>query len=669
MELTELAGIGPVRAETLRAMGVFSLRDLLFTLPVRYEDHNTVFPCSTHSEGMILVEGRVIQDPKLSYFHSLKKVTVTIEDKTGKMPVCWYNAAWIRDRIHQGDTIRLYGRLVIRNNRRMLQNPQIAGTEGGYIPVYRAMKGFPSKTFRKLIRNALELLDDCCPETLPAEFRIKNHLCELNYAVRQAHFPDSLSALQSARRRIEFERILLYLVYVSCAGTEKQPGFPFRIRNEWIDDYWNSLGFKPTEAQQKVLLDIASDLRRNSAMSRLVQGDVGCGKTAVAFGAIWLACHAGYQATMMAPTEILAVQHYENACKTLEPFGIRCRLLTGSTRAAERKRILAELKEHQCDAVFGTHALISRDVEYGKLGLVITDEQHRFGVRQRTSLQMKGKTDRILPHVLVMSATPIPRTLALILYGDLDLSVIDQMPEGRIPVKTRLVPEQKRQDMYGFLRGRIAEGKQAYIVCPLVEDDEEENSELHSAKALFERLKENEMKGLRLGLTWGSQKPAEKEKVLHDFAEGLFDVLVSTTVIEVGVNNPNATIMIIENAERYGLSQLHQLRGRVGRGRDESWCFLFADPSEKLKLFCSTNDGFVIAQKDLELRGPGDLIGTRQSGEPGNQFLFADIRLLDEVSQCVQKLSRNPSDKPVLDQIRKNAVQFFVEKEYMPALN
>lgn len=669
MELTELAGIGPVRAETLRAMGVFSLRDLLFTLPVRYEDHSTVLPCSTRHEGFILVEGKALKEPQISFFHSLKKVTVTIADSTGKMPVCWYNAAWIRDRIQEGETVRLYGRLVIRNNRRVLQNPQIVGPEEGFIPVYRAMKGFPSKSFRKLIRNALELLDDCCPETLPAEFRVRYHLCELNYAVRQAHFPDSPEALQAARRRIEFERILLYLVYVSCAGTERQSGFPFQFSSDCIDRYWQSLGFIPTNAQKKVLNDIASDLRRDRAMSRLVQGDVGCGKTAVAFGAIWLAYNAGYQACMMAPTEILAVQHYENACRMFEKLGLRCRLLTGSTRSSERKKILKELKEHQCDVLFGTHALISKDVEYGKLGLVITDEQHRFGVRQRTNLQMKGKTDTILPHVLVMSATPIPRTLALILYGDLDLSVIDEMPAGRIPVKTRIVPEQKRQDMYGFLRTRIAEGKQAYIVCPLVEEDEDESSELHSAKALFEKLKDHEMKGLRIGLTWGSQKPAEKDKVLHDFAAGLFDVLVSTTVIEVGVNNPNATIMIIENAERYGLSQLHQLRGRVGRGQEESWCFLFAEPSEKLRLFCSTNDGFVIAQKDLELRGPGDLIGTRQSGEPGNQFLFADVRLLDEVAQCVQQITRNPSDKALLDQIRNNAVQFFREKEYNVALN
>ena len=668
MELTELSGIGPVRAETLRAMGIFSLRDLLYTLPVRYEDHFTVSPCSTRSEGPVLVEGTLVQDPKLSVFHGLKKVTAAIEDGTGKMPVCWYNMPWIVNEIHAGQRLRLYGRLIVRNNRRTLQNPRFSQPEEGLVPVYRAMKGFPAKSFRKLIRSTLDSVDDCCPETLPTDFRIRNHLCELNYAIRQAHFPDDLNALQIARRRLSFEQILLYLVYVSVAGSARQPGISFSFSDGETNRYWDALPFEPTGAQRKVLQQIAGDLHGTYAMSRLVQGDVGCGKTAVAFGAIELAAASGYQASMMAPTEILAVQHYENAKEILEPFGIRCRLLTGSTRAKERKTILQELKNHQCDAVFGTHALISRDVEYAKLGLVITDEQHRFGVNQRTSLQLKGKTKEFFPHVLVMSATPIPRTLALILYGDLDLSVIDELPKGRMPVKTRLVPETKRDAMYSFLRGEIAKGKQAYIVCPLVEEDDDQQ-ELRSAKALFESLKSKELKGLRIGLTWGSQKPAEKDRVLHEFSGGKFDVLVSTTVIEVGVNNPNATIMIIENAERYGLSQLHQLRGRVGRGRDESWCFLFAEPSEKLYIFCSTNDGFVIAQKDLELRGPGDLLGTRQSGEAGNSYLFSDLRLLDEVTGCVQQLHRDPSMQQDLSVIESSAVSYFSEEGHTVALN
>ena len=668
MELTAMAGIGPARAEALRAMGIISLRDLLYTLPERYEDYSTVSPCNTKKEGPVLISGTVVQSPRLSVFHGLKKVTVSIEDESGKMPVCWYNAPWIMNSLSEGQQIRLYGRLQIRNNRRILQNPKLASENEGLVPVYRSIKGLPAKTFRNLISDALFQVDDCCPETLPTEFRIAWHLCELNYAIRQAHFPDNYEALKIARRRLSFERVLLYLAYVSMSGSKKQPGIPMKFPEGQIELYWKSQGFEPTGAQKKVLEDIATDMQKNTAMSRLVQGDVGCGKTAVAFGAVSLASAAGYQSTMMAPTEILAVQHYENARKTLEPAGIRCRLLTGSTKTKERKMILQELKNRQCDVVFGTHALISRDVEYGNLGLVITDEQHRFGVNQRSSLQMKGKTEDTLPHVLVMSATPIPRTLALILYGDLDLSVIDEMPKGRIPVKTRIVPEHKREDMYKFLRKEIAKGKQAYIVCPLVEEDDEK-SELHSAKALFESLRKNEMQGLRVALTWGSQKTEEKDRVLHEFVEGKYDVLVSTTVIEVGVNNPNATIMVIENAERYGLSQLHQLRGRVGRGKDESWCFLFAEPSEKLNSFCSTNDGFVIAQKDLELRGPGDLAGTRQSGEPGNGFLFGDIRMLEEVTECVRQLHRNPAMKKALEMIEKHAEEYFTAEGRRIALN
>lgn len=668
MELTAMAGIGPARAEALRAMGIISLRDLLYTLPERYEDYSTVSPCNTKKEGPVLISGTVVQSPRLSVFHGLKKVTVSIEDESGKMPVCWYNAPWIMNSLSEGQQIRLYGRLQIRNNRRILQNPKFASENEGLVPVYRSIKGLPAKTFRNLISDALFQVDDCCPETLPTEFRIAWHLCELNYAIRQAHFPDNYEALKIARRRLSFERVLLYLAYVSMSGSKKQPGIPMKFPEGQIEQYWKSQGFEPTGAQKKVLEDIATDMQKNTAMSRLVQGDVGCGKTAVAFGAVSLASAAGYQSTMMAPTEILAVQHYENARKTLEPAGIRCRLLTGSTKTKERKIILQELKNRQCDVVFGTHALISRDVEYGNLGLVITDEQHRFGVNQRSNLQLKGKTEDTLPHVLVMSATPIPRTLALILYGDLDLSVIDEMPKGRIPVKTRIVPEHKREDMYKFLRKEIAKGKQAYIVCPLVEEDDEK-SELHSAKALFESLRKNEMQGLRVALTWGSQKTEEKDRVLHEFVEGKYDVLVSTTVIEVGVNNPNATIMVIENAERYGLSQLHQLRGRVGRGKDESWCFLFAEPSEKLNSFCSTNDGFVIAQKDLELRGPGDLAGTRQSGEPGNGFLFGDIRMLEEVTDCVRQLHRNPAMKKALEVIEKHAEEYFTAEGRRIALN
>ena len=668
MQLSDLGGIGPVRLESLRAVGIVSLRDLLFTLPIRYEDHYTLSPCSTKNPGMILVNGAFNESLKSSYFHGLSRVTGTIADGSGKLSVCWFNEPWMTGQISPGQPVRLYGRLNIKNGRRILQNPKIV-TDTGWIPVYRALKGFPAKSFRKMIEEALQHLDDCCPETLPRSFRIENRLCELNFALREAHFPSSMMNLEIARRRLAFERVLIYLLYVSGAGKTRNKAKPMKIPSGCAEDYWKSLPFEPTGAQRKVLRDAADDMQGTQAMARLVQGDVGSGKTAVAFGAIRMAHAAGFQSTMMAPTEILAAQHYENACRILEPLGLHCRLLTGSTKAKERREILKELADGSCDTVFGTHALISRDVQYNRLGLVITDEQHRFGVNQRTALQDKGSTGDTFPHVMVMSATPIPRSLALILYGDLDISVINELPKGRTAVKTRIVPEDKREAMYGFLKSEIAKGRQAYIVCPAVEDSET-SDELRSAKTVFRTLQETCLKDMRIGLTWGGQKSSEKDQILQDYRNGLYDLLVSTTVIEVGINNPNATVMVIENAERFGLSQLHQLRGRVGRGSGESWCFLLSEHSEKLDILCRTNDGFVISQKDLELRGPGDLLGTRQSGDGTGAYLFdGDSRLLEEVSDAVKKLRTNPSEAETLQTLSRYAASFFAENGHLIALN
>ena len=668
MKLTDLEGVGPVRAESLRAVGICSLRDLLYTLPVRYEDHATVYLCAHKSAGNIMVHGVFQESLKLNYFHGLSRVTGTIRDESGKLSVCWFNEPWMAKNITAGQEISLYGRLNIKDGRRILQNPVIV-TEPGWIPVYRPVHGFPAKSFRKLITSALENVDECCPETLPTSFRTRHRLCELNFAIRQAHFPSSLVNLEIARRRLSFERMLIYLTYVSSKGTHRRPAPAVDATEEKTKTFWKSLPFSPTGAQSRVLAEIASDMKKTTAMARMIQGDVGCGKTAVAFGAIYLACCSGFQACLMAPTEILAIQHYENAKAMLEPLGISCRLLTGSTRAKERKKILNEIATGECQAVIGTHALISKDVVYHNIGLVITDEQHRFGVRQRTGLQDKGESaDGLSPHVLVMSATPIPRSLALILYGDLDLSVIDELPAGRMAVHTRMVPENKRAAMYGFLRNEIEKGRQAYVVCPLVEDSEQAD-DIRSAKAVFEQLKNNELKGLNIALTWGGQPADEKNDVLREFMAGTHPVLVSTTVIEVGVNNPNATIMIIENAERFGLSQLHQLRGRVGRGNAESWCFLLSDASEKLDILCSTNDGFKIAQRDLEMRGPGDLTGTRQSGDMVNSMISGDVRLLDEVSQTVRELCRDSAQKEVLETLEALSRAYFEKEGHEIALS
>lgn len=670
MELSGLKGIGPKREETLHAMGIYSLRDLLYMQPVSYQDRVTLFPCAVKQAGPVMVSGTIADAPRMNRFNGLTRVSCTITDETGKMPVTWYNQPWMMQQISAGNDITVYGNLTVKNGRRMLMSPQIVN-EKGYIPVYRTVRGFPAASFRELIRKALEYIDECCPETLPYSVRMEYHLCELNFALRQVHFPESYEHLKTARRRLSFENFLLYQAALHNLAKDYENAYEYVFDDSLLQGYWNILPYKPTNAQSRVLKDIADDLRRKRSMSRLVQGDVGSGKTAVAFGAIYLSACSGYQSAMMAPTEILARQHYESACKLLEKEGIVCRLLTGSTASSERKKVLSELESGKCQAVFGTHALIGDKVHYHHLGLVITDEQHRFGVKQRTKLQTKGADSGLYPHVLVMSATPIPRTMALILYGDLDISVIDELPPGRKPVKTRLVPFGKREALYQYLRDTVKGGRQAYIVCPMVQsDDETEDNGLRNIRNTFDELKNGILRDVSMGITWGDQPAAEKEDVLRRFSDGSVSVLVSTTVIEVGINVPNATIMVIENAERFGLSQLHQLRGRVGRGNDESWCFMIAEKNDKLDVMCRTNDGFEIASKDLELRGPGDMLGVRQSGDPlimlGGSF---DARLLEQAVQCMKTVSGSPERQEDLIMIRKSAYERFENMIGKIALN
>ncbi len=661
MELSAIRGIGATRLKALRAVGISSLRDLLCTLPVRYEDRTHPVPICELVPGEALVRGVIREPPKINRFNGLTRVTASLEDGTGRLPLVWYNQSWMMESLPVGEPVMLYGRLAVKNGRRSFQNGQIV-REPEILPVYRAVRDVPARSFRQFMRDALSQVDDCCPETLPRSLLLRHGLCERNYAIRQVHFPESFEALKLARKRMAFEQMLMLQAALGIERGHHEAGFAFDIPEEAAERFWRSLPFAPTPAQRRVLAEVEADLCRERAMSRLIQGDVGCGKTALAFGAIFLARAAGFQSAMMAPTEILARQHFETARKMLEPLGIRCGLMIGSMKASEKRAAHENAASGKWDAVFGTHALISEGVGYHRLGLVITDEQHRFGVRQRSGLQEKGQADGRSPHVLVMSATPIPRTLALILYGDLDISVVDELPPGRTPVRTRLVPEDRRSDMYRFLRSEMAKGRQAYVVCPLVEDSEQMEN-LRSAQATWRALAEGELKGLRVGLTWGAQPPAEKEEVLAAFARGELDVLVSTTVIEVGVNVPNATVMVVENAERFGLSQLHQLRGRVGRGSAESWCFLMAEASSKLNILTQTNDGFAVAQKDLELRGPGDLMGTRQSGEAMNGFLLdGDVRLLDEAVRCMKELRENPELREERTAVEREAREHWMDK-------
>lgn len=671
-ELSDLKGLGPTRLNRMRAMGICSLRDLLYFFPVRYEDQTHETPIKDTGTGNYLVRGLLSEAPKISYFHGSSRATAIVRDESGSLPLCWFNEPWVRQQMPVGREILLYGRVKESNRRKILYNPRLV-TEKGWVPVYRAVRGLPARTMREMIREALNEADRICPETLPRNLRERYGLVELKEAICQLHFPQSPDMLKNARRRIDFENMLIYLTGVRLFRNWNRPGWDIPASAEDCESFWRSMPFSPTAAQKRVLKEIAGDLGKERAMSRLVQGDVGCGKTALAFGAIFLAARKGFQSAMMAPTEILARQHFENASAQLEPLGTRCALLTGSTRAAERRRTLQALAAGEIQAIFGTHALISEGVVYHRLGLVITDEQHRFGVRQRSALQEKGAEkagqEGKAPHVLVMSATPIPRTMALILYGDLDLSIVDELPPGRKPVQTRVVPSTKREALYTYLRKEVLAGQQAYVVCPLVEDSEEMD-DVVSAEKLFAELQQRLLPEVRIGMTWGSQKSEEKARILHDFASGDLRVLVATTVIEVGVNVPSATIMIVENAERFGLSQLHQLRGRVGRGDRESWCFLCSDNSGKIRILCETGDGFEIAKKDLAIRGPGDLIGIRQSGEaalnvPGG----GDVLLLDEVQKCVRELAERESLKEERLRVEQLARSVLDRRDFQIARN
>ena len=655
MALSELKGLGKGRLETLNKAGIHTMADFLLTLPVRYQDTSTLTPLQDAVPGAeICVAGYPKAAPRLSRFHGLTSVTLRLCDETGGLSIVWYNQPWLQNQIHQEDYLILYGRVDRdRQGRVRMASPQIV-KERGILPVYRAFSGIPPKTMRELMRQALTQLEDCCPETLPDILRVKYHLCERNFALRQAHFPETKENLALALRRISFEGMLLYQAAAAALRGERTKGIRIDVPESGCEAYWASLPFPPTNAQRRVLSEIALDLSAPHAMGRMVQGDVGCGKTALAFGAMYLTARAGYQAALMAPTEILARQHLESAKKALEPLGIGCGLLIGGMKARERREALEKIQSGEWQAVIGTHALISEGVEYRNLGLVVTDEQHRFGVRQRRLLSKKASAEDAAPNELVLSATPIPRTLALVLYGDLDLSVVDELPPGRTPVKTRIVPEEKREGLYSFIRQEAAQGRQTYIVCPLVEESEQIDA--RSAQETYAELCTGPLASLRLGLTFGEQEAEEKAETIRRFSAGELDVLVSTTVIEVGVNVPSATVMVIENADRFGLSQLHQLRGRVGRGAKESWCFLMAAPNERLKTLCETNDGFQIAQKDLELRGPGDFLGTRQHGDtliPG-MALGADVQMLEESSQCLKWL-RSPGYEEEWALVRESA--------------
>ena len=653
LPLSALKGLGPARIGALRQAGILSIGDLLSIQPIRYKDTLNITPVSQLRAGQtVCILGKIDAKPRLARFHGRTLVTARLSDGTGTVRLQYFNQPWMANQLAQGQEVMLYGPVAEYRGSLQMTSPSVEH-EQALLPVYRPMPGLKSGTLSGLITQALEHLDACAAETLPESTRTQHRLCEINYALRETHRPHSYETLAIAQRRLTFESLLMFVTAMRLNRDSLRKGICIDVPADMADRYWKALPFPPTGAQRRTLDEIADDLRSPSAMSRLVQGDVGCGKTAVAFGAILMAVQAGYQAALMAPTEILASQHYESALKTFAAYGIKCGLLVGGLRSAERRKALIAIETGEWQLVIGTHALFSEGVKYQRLGLIVTDEQHRFGVRQRRALEDKAP---LSPNVLVMSATPIPRSLALVMYGDLEISTIDEMPPGRTPVSTRIVPESKREGLYRFIRDEAAKGRQTYIVCPLVE--ESDTLDVPSAQQVYTDLCSGPLRDLRISLAYGSQNPEEKAQAIADFATGRSQVLVSTTVIEVGVNVPSATIMVIESADRFGLSQLHQLRGRVGRGGGVSWCFLMAQPNERLNALVRTNDGFEIAREDLRQRGPGDLMGIRQHGQllpPGMKDGF-DLTLITEAADELKRL-KAPGNEADYETVKGEALR------------
>lgn len=621
--LEQIKGFGPVRLAALQKKGIFTSRDLVERLPTGYRDTTHPLSPAQMTEGIQgCFEGFIVGKPALHRARGMQWVSATVADECGKIRCMWFNQSWMKDRLFDTQHVVLYGRAVRKKTGLFVINPTLEEA-GSIIPVYAPVPGVGQKPLRDAVALLLDEYD--VPDELPQSLVDELGLMDRREALSCAHFPGNMESLAKAKERLAFEELLLFQAAVAGQAGERSRTQALDVQDAWVQEFFDTLPFKPTGAQARAAMEIAGDLRGERAMARMVQGDVGCGKTMIAFCALYLCVRAGGQGALMAPTEILAAQHMESAVQMLAPLGITCGLLTGHMTAAERRRAREAIAVGAWQVVIGTHALISEDVEFADLRLVVTDEQHRFGVRQRTALEGKG----LAPHVMVMSATPIPRSLSLVLYGDLDISIVDELPPGRTPVTTRIVPDEKRADMLSFIRAEAEQGHQAYFVCPLVGEDDAADGELRSAKEVQKEL-QKALAPLSVGLVHGKMNKAEKEETLSRFYAGEIHVLVATTVIEVGVNVPNATVMVIEGAERFGLAQLHQLRGRVGRGAAQSWCFLMAQPNERLRTLVRTNDGFAVAKKDLEIRGAGEFFGTRQHGEPQMPALMltADSRLL-----------------------------------------
>ena len=643
-----IKGIGEKKAQAFNKLGVFSLYDLISYFPRKYEDRSQYRPIALVSDGeQVCIRAIVADMPRLIRVRrGMELVKFRAVDESGVVDITYFNQNYVKDNISRGDCMVFFGKVEVNGSRRSMVNPVYEregaekGVTGRIMPVYRLCAGLNQRTVMQSVRQGLDLCGDELPDILPEEVRERCKLVQARYAFENIHFPADFEALELARRRLIFEELFVLACALGRMRGQRVNEGGIVLPPSDLEEFWRGLPFSPTNAQRRAAAQAVADMGSGRVMSRLIQGDVGSGKTLVAAALIWFTWKGGYASAFMAPTEILAEQHFATLTAMLSPLGLRVGKLTGAMSAKEKRLAKEALKNGEFDLIVGTHALFSEDVEYARLGLVVTDEQHRFGVSQRSALIGKGER----PHVLVMSATPIPRTLALIIYGDLDVSVIDELPPGRQKVDTFAVDESYRQRLNGFIRKQVGEGRQVFVVCPMVEENEDLPVKLKSAQ---EHAKELALTfpELRIACVHGKMKAKDKDSIMASFAAGQTDILVATTVIEVGVDVPNASLMIVENAERFGLSQLHQLRGRVGRGPHKSYCILVSDNDSeevrsRLKIMCRTNDGFRISEEDLRLRGPGDFFGSRQHGLPEMHVadLGADVNVLQRAQDEARRL-------------------------------
>lgn len=634
-------GVGPKRAELFEKVGVSTVYDLLQYCPRDYIDLSA--PCeikNAQGEDPLVIRARVVKKmPPARIRKGLTVCKAVFTDDTDDITVTLYNQEYLFASLKEGDDYILYGKVTGNMVRREMNSPMVfsAASPDLILPVYPLTEGLSQNIIRKAVRGALDLVLGEVEDIMPQYVRDSCRMCSLACAWENIHFPKSLYGAHEARRRLIFDELLIHSLAIAYQRQNEDSDSNYIMQAQPLEEFTSALPFTLTKTQLRSLNDCTVAMRGAHRMNRLIQGDVGCGKTVVAAGAAWFAYKNGYQSCVMAPTEILAAQHYKTFKSLLEPLGVRVALLTGSLTPKNKRVLKEQIAAGEFDVIVGTHALFSESTHFSDLALVITDEQHRFGVEQRAALSAKGRN----PHRLVMSATPIPRTLALILYGDLDISVINELPAGRKPISTYAVTGKMRERAFGFVKKQLEMGRQGYVVCPMIDESE---SDLNDVTSYSQKLAQGAFADYKVGLLHGRMSAAEKEEVMNGFKRGEIDLLVATTVVEVGVDVPNAAVMVIENADRFGLSQLHQLRGRVGRGEWESFCILITDNTspecvQRMKIISKTSDGFKIAEEDLKLRGPGDFFGTHQHGLPA--FKLADLTRDMQLLQTAQQMSKS----------------------------